>query len=329
MLKKAFLTLALLFFTNTAFSACGDVIIDGVAQDCGHQIQDEGTTLVYRENFNFAGAGVSVADSGGKTVATIPAGGDSITWGDGLAYSSPTASVDYNTTNLKITLDKLNTIQDIATSSSPVFAGLGIGITPVTPLDIDTGSNTAGIRIRGLAETVEIADIYVGATVQLILSTKAGTGTSAYIDLQPEDDQYGLIVREGNGAGTNWANFYVVDAADDYLTINVNSATDGDALVITASDRVAIGTLTPASKLNVQTNSLGVTQTDTSGILLRNVTAAALNAQQISPSIRWRGQGWKTTATAASQSVDFREYVLPVQGAANPSGKLVWESSIN
>lgn len=33
-------------------------------------------------------------------------------------------AVDYNTTNLKLTFNKLNTIQDIATTSSPTFAGL-------------------------------------------------------------------------------------------------------------------------------------------------------------------------------------------------------------
>lgn len=75
--------------------------------------------------------------------------------------------------------------------------------------------------------------------------------------------------------------------------------------------------------------SYGVTQTDASGLLLTNTTAAANNAQQISPSIHWHGLGWKTDATAASQAVDFRAYVLPVQGTANPSGVFTLESSVN
>jgi len=49
-----------------------------------------------------------------------------ITWGDGIQYSAPTASIDYNTTNLKIDAGKLNTIQDIDTSASPTFAGLNL-----------------------------------------------------------------------------------------------------------------------------------------------------------------------------------------------------------
>ena len=49
-----------------------------------------------------------------------------ITWGDGLTYSAPTASVDFNSTNLQITASQINTIQDIATTSSPAFASLDL-----------------------------------------------------------------------------------------------------------------------------------------------------------------------------------------------------------
>jgi hypothetical protein len=40
-----------------------------------------------------------------------------VTWGDGLTYTTGTASVDYNTTNLKITSSKIDTIQSIATTA--------------------------------------------------------------------------------------------------------------------------------------------------------------------------------------------------------------------
>jgi len=39
--------------------------------------------------------------------------------------------------------------------------------------------------------------------------------------------------------------------ADDYLSINVNSVKDGDALVVTAANEVGIGTSDPAQKLHV------------------------------------------------------------------------------
>jgi hypothetical protein len=92
---------------------------------------------------------------------------------------------------------------------------------------------------------------------------------------------------------------------------------------------LGIGTTSPGSKLDITTAGLGTTQTVSSGLALVNTTAAAAGAQQISPAIRWSGKGWKTDATAASQAVDFRSYVVPVQGAANPSGYLSFGSSIN
>jgi len=92
---------------------------------------------------------------------------------------------------------------------------------------------------------------------------------------------------------------------------------------------IGIGTSTPSSKLDLTTSSLGTTQTNTSGLALVNTTAAAAGSQQISPAIRWKGYGWKTNATAASQSVEFRNYLLPIQGTGSPSGSLMWQSSIN
>jgi trimeric autotransporter adhesin len=73
-------------------------------------------------------------------------------------------------------------------------------------------------------------------------------------------------------------------------------------------------------------NALGVTPKDAE--LLSNATAAAVGAQQISPDIHWQGQGWETN-TSASQSVDFRAHVLPVQGAASPTGSLLLQASVN
>jgi len=112
------------------------------------------------------------------------------------------------------------------------------------------------------------------------------------------------------------------------LLVSASGGTNNYAL-IASSGIVGIGTTTPSSLLDLTTNSLGVTQTTTSGLALVNTTAAAAGAQQISPAIRWSAQGWKTNATAASQAVDFRSYVLPVQGAANPTGNWILQSSIN
>lgn len=83
-----------------------------------------------------------------------------------------------------------------------------------------------------------------------------------------------------------------------------------------------------ASSVLTQTlTSLGTTVTDS--LVLSNSTAAAAGAQQISPALILEGQGWKTNTTAASQSVKWGLYTLPVQGAANPTGQLHFASNVN
>lgn len=76
-------------------------------------------------------------------------------------------------------------------------------------------------------------------------------------------------------------------------------------------------------------NSLSVTQVDGAGLWLANTTSAGSGSQQISPSLVLEGQGWKTNATAGSQSVKFSFDVLPVQGTSAPTGSLRIRSSIN
>lgn len=60
---------------------------------------------------------------------------------------------------------------------------------------------------------------------------------------------------------------------------------------------------------------------------LVNPTAATSGNQRWSPALVWRGQGWKTNATAASQETAFRAFVAPTQGTANPTG--IWTLQYN
>ena len=77
----------------------------------------------------------------------------------------------------------------------------------------------------------------------------------------------------------------------------------------------------------VTLNSLGVTATD--GLVLINNTAAAAGAQQYSPRIRFTGQGWRTTVTAASRTVDWAIDLQPAEGTTNPANRLVFSQQVN
>lgn len=81
--------------------------------------------------------------------------------------------------------------------------------------------------------------------------------------------------------------------------------------------------------LKFQFDNLSTTLTNGAGLMLQNTTAAANGAQQISPIFTLRGNGWKTNATAASQTTDMSQYVLPVQGSANPFATWILNTSIN
>lgn len=69
--------------------------------------------------------------------------------------------------------------------------------------------------------------------------------------------------------------------------------------------------------------------TSTDGIALADTTAASTGNQQFSPRLRLTGQGWKTTATAASQAVDWIIENQPVQGTTNPTPNLVFSAQVN
>tara|TARA_Y100000034_G_scaffold135950_1_gene209961 strand:- start:6763 stop:8457 length:1695 start_codon:yes stop_codon:yes gene_type:complete len=80
------------------------------------------------------------------------------------------------------------------------------------------------------------------------------------------------------------------------------------------------------SKRQFVNDAIGVTST--MGQRLANNTAAALDTQQMSPAAEFEGQGWETDV-GSSMSVKFRIELLPVQGAAAPTGGLRFMSNIN
>ena len=107
-----------------------------------------------------------------------------------------------------------------------------------------------------------------------------------------------------------------------YLTIDLTGVTDGNfPYMQPAGAGFGDSPLsTDATQVTYTKTAIGVTPVDTNGVMIKNSTAAAAGAQQYSPPMVMQGQGWKTTATAASQKVEFMQDVRPVQGAAAPTG---------
>ena len=99
------------------------------------------------------------------------------------------------------------------------------------------------------------------------------------------------------------------------------------------------GTTAAAGTFTTLTNTTGVANlasnltqaanTSVDGLTLIDSTAATVGNQQFSPRIRLTGQGWKTTATAASQTVDWIIENEPIQGTTNPGSTLYFKAQIN
>ncbi len=196
----------------------------------------------------FAASAGDISLTAGSHSSTGSAGNILLTAGSNSS-SGAAGSITINAGN-----STSGTVGNVLLNSGGV-GKVGIGLaSPATMLDIDTGSNTTGLRIRGLAETVEIADISVGSAGQLILST-ANTGDSgAFIEVDAEDDLYGLIIRDSNTGSTQFANVYMADAATDYLNIVVNNTAATAGLVVSDDDYVGIGDTTPAARLSIVNN---------------------------------------------------------------------------
>ncbi len=108
--------------------------------------------------------------------------------------------------------------------------------------------------------------------------------------------------------------------------ISIDGSLTGNGIGSTLGINLANGNIWTAAP-TVKKDAIGVSSTD--GVILTNSTVAAAGAQQYSPRLRLTGQGWKTTATAASQTVDWMLQTVPVQGATNPTSYLDFEDQIN
>lgn len=208
------------------------------------------------------------------------------------------------------------------------------------------GPVTAGITAENKLSIIGNANDYHG-----IYLANLSNGALASQDIVVGNDKTAADLTTfvdfgANSSGNTNVAFTAFGSGDAYLftsgqinNLNLYTGTVGKSVVIgtggtlTANERmrvtdtgVVIGGTGLTSKLNVIENALGTTPID--AIVAQNLTAAAAGAQQISPNIHWQGQGWKTTATAASQSVDVIINLLPVQGTTAPSGTLQFMSSI-
>lgn len=100
--------------------------------------------------------------------------------GDGITYDSATGDfdVDFNSTNLKITANQIDTIQGISTAASPQFTGL----------------NLSGITASRLLATDSLKNVSVASgTYNISINGNAGSSTNAdrpYTEATNDNNEY-------------------------------------------------------------------------------------------------------------------------------------------
>jgi len=266
--------------------------------------------------------GVATATSINKVAITQPATGATLTIADGatLTVSANATTSGTNTGDQTILLTG-----DVTGSGTGSFAAT-ISVNVVTfakfqqiATGVLLGRSTTGI---GNVETITI-----GSGLSLaggVLSASGGGAVSSVFG------RTGAVAAQTGDYSFSQISGSVADGQlSPNVTLLGNTTTGTGAIVRATSPTLVTPTLgvATATTLTSQQNGIGATSTD--AFILSNTTAAAAGAQQWSPRIRWTGQGWKTNATAASQTVEWIAELVPVQGAANPTASLNFSSQIN
>jgi hypothetical protein len=95
------------------------------------------------------------------------------------------------------------------------------------------------------------------------------------------------------------------------------------------NNRLGIGTSAPTSQFNIWKNSINDTMQRTYGLTLTNTREATSTQIQFSPAYRLKTNGWKTSATAASQDIIVENYIKPYNGTTSPNFWVEWAGAVN
>lgn len=223
--------------------------------------------------------------------------------------------------------------------SASTFASSNSFVTsPINTLTLNNpGASTVTLTLKNTATTPTANLLNAGTTASPFLFTVDINGTVHGEILQAGNGVYGnRSYTTGAGSANNPAFTLSTDPDTGMFFNGANtlSFTVGatEKLRIDGSGVYAFTALSSTGAVSglsfSGSNAIGTTSTD--GIFLENPTAATNVSQtRKSPRVRYRADGWKTNATAASQHVDVFSELATVAGTANPSGTLNWLGSVN
>lgn len=229
----------------------------------------------------------------------------------------------------------------------PVSTGIsGLGTGVATALAVNTGSAGAFVLFNGVLGTPSSGTLTnttglpvstgisgLGTNVATALAVNVGSA-GAFVTFNGAlgtpssgtlSNATGLPISTGiSGLGANVATFLGTPSSAN-LASALTDETGSALAVFSTSPTLTTPAITTSSTLS--NNNIGAVSTD--GFVIQNTTAAAAGAQQWSPRLHFIGQGWKTTATAASQQVEWLLETIPIQYTTNPKVALNVSSIVN
>lgn len=212
-----------------------------------------------------------------------------------------------------LTNKSVNGVTLITGGSATTFLnGAGSYTTPIGT--VYTGTTN---RISVTGTVIDIAATYVG---QSSITTLGTITTGVWNGTAIANANLANSTISGVALGGTLAALSATNA-----TLTFSGSYDGTTARTIGINLANANTWTAAQTHNF--NAIGTVVTD--AVLLTNTIAAAAGAQQYSPALHFTGQGWKTTATAASQALDWQIYAQSVQGTSAASTKLIFQAAVN
>lgn len=287
----------------------------------------------------FSKSGSPITGSGTINISATSGGADGwrLTQSNSASLWSQNAASD---TNLNASELRSGTVPNARLSAIPNSALANSSVTYSGTANQITGGGT--VSLGGSATAFAIASPLLAPGAVSVVGL---TNTSATVLKGVETNTtmgVGLIHSDSLGGRTS-SSVANGDLANSSLTV----AGTANQISVAGGGPVSLGGTATLSLPNptLFPGTVAVTgETNTSQLLLdpaiatgtfgvsldlTNTTIATAGNQAYSPFLRFGGNGWKTTATAASQPVIFTVGVIPVQGSANPTGNLVISNIIN
>jgi hypothetical protein len=179
----------------------------------GHTVEDEGVALTQRASLNFAGAGVTVTDTGSKTLVTIPGGGG----GGSLAVQDEGTTVASGVTQI-----------DFQGAGVTAAAGTGeVVVTIPTGITVQEGNVTEGTGITTLDFRGVGMDVVVTGSEAVVTVTDGVAGHAIANE--------GVFLTQRAGLDFTGAGVNVVDVGG-VTVVDIPGATGGGGGYATIQD---------------------------------------------------------------------------------------------